>query len=150
LSRPDVKNLIIEMHKAGIQPATILQVLYKRGTLSRATEACAIYKPKRKRKFIGEWRELCELAESIGGNHHVLTDRIDVEEKRVAVLRVLLSELAALTQCGEALRELQLDSLCAAINARFAMPLMTSVIANISRESPTFAGETRVLSGRST
>jgi hypothetical protein len=56
--RPEVKDLIIEMHETGIEPATILQVLEKRGTFLTSTQICAICKPKRIRKFSGEWREL--------------------------------------------------------------------------------------------
>jgi hypothetical protein len=60
--RPGVTNLVTEMREAGIQPATILQVLEK-----RATQVCAICKPKRIRKFSGEWRELCAWVESVVG-----------------------------------------------------------------------------------
>jgi hypothetical protein len=99
--RPEVKSLIIEMHEAGIDPATILQVLENRGTFLTSTPLCAICKPRRIRKFSGEWHKLFEWAESVGGNHHILMGTIHGEEKTVAVSAILPSELAAMRQYGE-------------------------------------------------
>jgi hypothetical protein len=41
------------------------------------------------------------MLESLRRTHHVLTDRIDGEEKIVAVFTILASEVAALRQYGE-------------------------------------------------
>jgi hypothetical protein len=64
--RPEVQNLIIEMHETGIQPLTILQVLEKRGTFLTSAQVSVICKPQRMRKFSGRRRELCEWVESVG------------------------------------------------------------------------------------
>jgi hypothetical protein len=60
MSRPEVKNLVIEMHGTRNEPLTIIQVLEKKGTFLTSTQVFAICEPKRMRKF---------SVESVGGDH---------------------------------------------------------------------------------
>jgi hypothetical protein len=95
------KDLILNMHETGIQPAYIYAVMLKLGVQVTTRDIYALCRPRRVLRFHQQCRELFNWVSSQGGQYSYLLEPFQGKDKIVAVFTILPSELLSLQRYGD-------------------------------------------------